>query len=50
MSPTAMFAIVIIISGMLTIAGILAVALRRGPSAGPIDGEETGRRGRPRRR
>ena len=40
MSPTAMFVIVIIGSGILTIAGILAIALRRGPSAGPIATEE----------
>jgi hypothetical protein len=34
MTTTAVFVIGIIGSGMLTIAGILAVALRRGPSAG----------------
>lgn len=45
MSTTAMFVTGIIASGVLTVAGILAVALRRGPSAGPIATEETGRRG-----
>ena len=44
MTTTATFVIGIIGSGMLTIAGILAVAIRRGPSAGPIPTEETGRR------
>jgi hypothetical protein len=41
MSPTATFVIVIIGSGILTIAGILAVGLRRGPNAGPVATEET---------
>lgn len=44
MSATATFVVGIIGSGLLTIAGILAVGLRRGPSAGPIATEETGRR------
>ena len=44
MNPTATFVIGIIGSGMLTIAGILAVALRRGPSSGPLASEETERR------
>ncbi len=46
MSPTATFVIVIIGSGFLTIAGILAVALRRGPNAGPIPEDEPRRRSR----
>jgi hypothetical protein len=45
MSATTTFVIGIIGSGMLTIAGILAVAAQRGPSAGPKSTEETGRRG-----
>jgi hypothetical protein len=44
MSATATFVIGIIGSGILTIVGILAVAAQRGPSAGPISAEETGRR------
>lgn len=47
MNPTATFVIGIIGSGLLTVAGILAVGLRRGPSAGPIATEETRRRSRP---
>jgi len=43
MNPTATFVIGIMGSGLLTIAGILAVALRRGPSSGPMASEETGR-------
>ncbi len=43
MNPTATFVVGIIGSGMLTIAGILAVALRRGPSSGPLVSEEIGR-------
>jgi hypothetical protein len=34
MTTTATFVIGIIGSGLLTVAGILAVALRRGPAAG----------------
>ena len=44
MTPTATFVIGIMGSGLLTIAGILAVALRRGPSSGPLASEEAGRR------
>ncbi|MEN8112866.1 MAG: hypothetical protein ABFS21_00645 [Actinomycetota bacterium] len=44
MSPTAIFVLGIIGSGVVTIAGIYAVALRRGPSAGPIAPEELQRR------
>lgn len=44
MSATATFVVGIIGSGMLTVAGILAVGLRRGPSAGPTTTEETGHR------
>ncbi|MEN8234457.1 MAG: hypothetical protein ABFR89_05985 [Actinomycetota bacterium] len=43
MSPTAVFVLGIIGSGLVTIAGIYAVALRRGPFAGPIAAEETER-------
>ncbi len=46
MNATTIFVIGIIGAGILTVIGILAVALRRGPSAGPITTEEIGRRGR----
>ncbi|MEA2010542.1 MAG: hypothetical protein U9N78_07550 [Actinomycetota bacterium] len=44
MTTTATFVIGIIASGILTIVGILSVAIRRGPSAGPTPTEETWRR------
>ncbi len=46
MNASTIFVIGIIGAGILTVIGILAVALRRGPSAGPITTEEIGRRGR----
>ncbi len=46
MNPTLTFVFGIIGSGMLTIIGILAVGLRRGPSAGPIATEKLSPSGR----
>ena len=40
MSATTIFVIAIIGAGVLTVLGIFAVAIRRGPSAGPITSEE----------
>ena len=40
MNATTVFVIGIIGAGILTVIGIFAVALRRGPSAGPITAEE----------
>jgi len=40
-NPTATFVVGIIGSGLLTVVGIYAVALQRGPSAGSVAMEET---------
>ena len=40
MSATTIFAIAIIGAGVLTVLGIFAIAIRRGPSAGPITSDE----------
>lgn len=43
MTPTTIFVLGIVVSAVVVIAGIYAVAIRRGPSAGPIPGDEGGR-------
>lgn len=45
MSATTIFVIGIIGAGILTVVGIFAVALRRGPSAGPMTADEIASRG-----
>ncbi|MGB5655948.1 MAG: hypothetical protein WBN35_04975, partial [Acidimicrobiia bacterium] len=40
MSATTIFVIAIIGAGVLTVLGIFAIAVRRGPSAGPITSDE----------
>ena len=40
MSATTIFVIAIIGAGVLTVLGIFAIAIRRGPSAGPITSDE----------
>jgi cytochrome b6-f complex iron-sulfur subunit len=47
MSATTIFVIAIIGAGILTVLGIFAIAIRRGPSAGPITSEEIERKAEP---
>src|SRR3970040_15688 len=46
MDATGLFIIGILITGILAVAGIFAVALRREPSAGPVTVEECDQRAR----
>ncbi len=47
MSATTIFVIAIIGAGILTVLGIFAIAIRRGPSAGPITSDEIEGKGEP---
>lgn len=46
MSALTLFLIAIAIAGLLSVAGIIAVAMRRGPDAGPFEAAELDRRAR----
>lgn len=46
MDATGIFIVGVLVAGLLAVAGIFAVAFRRGPTAGPATGEELDRRAR----